>query len=72
MASSRCSPAQGCACDSQALLLLPPQEAHEQGLEYCGWDVGHVPECRYLDAKYAEAYGVELPAVRRRRRRRQW
>lgn len=46
------------------------QEAEQRGLEYCGWDVGHVPECKYTNAAYAEAYGVELPAVRRRRQRR--
>ena len=51
-------------------VLLPLQEAREQGLEYCGWDVGHVPECHYSAAQHAEAYGVELPAVRRRQRRR--
>jgi hypothetical protein len=43
------------------------QDAQKQGLQYCGWDVGHVPECKYSDVQYAEAYGVELPPVRRRR-----
>jgi hypothetical protein len=56
MASAVPSSGQGCVQESCALLLLL-QEARDQGLEYCGWDVGHVPQCHYSDAKHAEAYG---------------
>lgn len=42
------------------------QEAALQGLDYCGWDIGHVKECHYANAEHEEAYGVELPIARRR------
>lgn len=41
------------------------QEATKQGLDYCGWDVGHVLQCNYTHPAFAEAYGVDLPARRR-------
>lgn len=44
------------------------QEAVAKGLEYCGFDIGHVPQCRYTDAAHSQAYGIELPPERRRQR----